>query len=331
VETAPTPELSDAKRALLERYLRRELPQTVIGTVAPQAPAPVEPASSASPRVPVVMLQRGGSKRPFFYLHVHWQGGPLYCFTLARALGADQPFYLLDPYRLDDLDAPPTIEVMAADYIQSLRSVQPEGPYQLGAFCGAGVIAYEMAQQLRAQGQAVELLVFFEPMAGPIQLSRLAGRVIRRIGKLTRLSPGSQLDWFLRIRFLLRLLRRAQDEFTEGYDKLLRRWRDAHPGHISFLPGADALRQDWLAVFAWPVSGYVPSPYPGKLTYLLARENRDSRVLWWGKPKASENVEIHIIPGDNETCRTVYAEALADALRRCVSAVPAGPSPNPAT
>ena len=73
-------------------------------------------------------------------------------------------------------------EEMAAAHLESLRSIQPEGPYLLGSFCGASVIAYEMAQQLRAQGQAVDLLVFFEPMAGPIELSRLAGRLIRRIG-----------------------------------------------------------------------------------------------------------------------------------------------------
>ena len=36
-------------------------------------------------------------------------------------------------------------EAMAATYIESLRSVQPEGPYLLVAFCGGSPIAFEMA------------------------------------------------------------------------------------------------------------------------------------------------------------------------------------------
>ena len=63
-------------------------------------------------------------------------------------------------------------------------TVQPEGPYLLGGFCGGGLIAFEMAHQLRTQGQAVDLLVLIEPRAGPAPLrligSRLAGGFIRR-------------------------------------------------------------------------------------------------------------------------------------------------------
>jgi len=72
-------------------------------------------------RTPVVPIQPAGSRRPFFYLHVHWQGGAFYCFNIARALGPDQPFYVFDPYRYDDLPAPPGIETMAADYIAAMR------------------------------------------------------------------------------------------------------------------------------------------------------------------------------------------------------------------
>src|SRR5207237_5046426 len=117
---------------------------------------------------------------------------------------------------------PPTIETMAADYIQSLRSVQPEGPYLLGGFCGASVIAYEMAQQLRAKGQGIDLLVFVEPMAGPIELSRLSGRLVRRLGPRLGLDSGRHLDWVLRLRPLLKLVRQTTDEFNVGAEQLMR-------------------------------------------------------------------------------------------------------------
>jgi thioesterase domain-containing protein len=313
-----TPEVPGAKRALLDKYLRGELPATTLNAITQLNPANAAPLSSTNSRAPLVAVQPGGSKRPFFYLHVHWQGGAFYCFTLARDLGSDQPFYVLDPYRFDDLPAPPTIEAMAADYIESLRIVQPEGPFLLGAFCGASLVAYEMAQQLRAQGQAVDLLVFIDPMAGPIQSLRLTGSFIRRIGNLLHLGPGAQLDRFLLLRHVSRVLRRSHDEYTQHTDRLMQRWRKEHPRRFSLLPAAGALRQDWMAMFVWAVSGYVPRPYPGNVTYLFARDNHDSRRLWWGKVKKTESVEIHRVPGTHETCRTEHIHDLARHLRMCL-------------
>jgi hypothetical protein len=328
--TQKSPELSEVKRALLEKMLRGALPQSPIGAVLSRVQTPVQASAAESPRVPVAVVQRGGSKRPFFYLHVHWQGGPLYCFNLARQLGPDYPVYLLDPYRCDDLEAAPPVEVIAADYIQSMRSVQPEGPYLLGGFCGASVTAYEMAQQLRAQGEAVDLLLFVEPMTGPIRLSRMTGRVVRRLGGLLGLRRGQQMDWFLRLRHLLRVIRRSRDEFTDGAERLMRSWCQERGRHFLVMPPAGALRLDWLAVFAWPVSGYVPRPYPGRMTYILASGNPDNRQLWWGAVKPADNVEIHMVSGDNESCRTVYKDELADAMcqviMRAQSAAPASPS-----
>jgi Thioesterase domain len=324
VETANN--LSDAKRTLLERLVRQELPSAAIR----QAPAAADASSSAHPRVPVVALQRGGSKRPFFYLHVHWQGGPVYCFTLARKLGADYPIYLLDPYRFDGLPAAPTIEAIATDYIQSLRSVQPAGPYLLGAFCGASVIAYEMAQQLQGMGEAADV-VLVEPMAGPIRMSRMTGWVVRRFGALLRRGADKQMDWFLRLRHLLKVLRRTSDEFTVGSEQLMRRWCEERKRRFhNLVPPPGALRLDWLAVFAWPVSGYAPRPYAGKMTYLLAKDNPDNRNLWWGRVSASDRAEIHMVPGDNETCRTVHAEALTEALSRVIRRAQPDSAPSPA-
>ena len=121
-------------------------------------------------------VQTQGSKRPIFYLHVHWIGGAFYSFTLAHHLGPDQPLYIIDPYRFDGLQVPPTIETMAASYIKTMRDVQPEGPYFLAGFCAGGLIAYEIAQQLRVQGQAVDLLVLIDPMAGPIRIHQVTWR-----------------------------------------------------------------------------------------------------------------------------------------------------------
>jgi thioesterase domain-containing protein len=45
-----------------------------------------------------------------------------------------------------------------------VRSVQPAGPYLLGGYCNGALVAFEMAQLLRAQGQKIDLLVLLAPM-----------------------------------------------------------------------------------------------------------------------------------------------------------------------
>jgi hypothetical protein len=92
-----------------------------------------------SSRTPLIPVQAGGSKQPFFYLHGAWHSDAFYCFYLAHYLGPDQPFYALPPYNLDGLLVAPTIEEMAAAHIQSIRTIQPEGPYLLGAFAMEGL------------------------------------------------------------------------------------------------------------------------------------------------------------------------------------------------
>ena len=54
-------------------------------------------------RTPLVTVQAGGARTPFFFLHGEWNGGALYTLELAHRLGAEQPFYLLAPYKFDGL------------------------------------------------------------------------------------------------------------------------------------------------------------------------------------------------------------------------------------
>lgn len=147
----------------------------------------------------------------------------------------------------------------------------------------------------------------------------MAWGVIRRVGKLIRLSPGKQLDWFLRMRYISRILRHSRDENTEHVDSLMRRWREEHPKRFSLIPADEALRQDWMAIFVWAVSGYFPHRYSDKMTYFFANENPDSRNLWRGKVAETENIEIHTIQGTHETCRTEYLQDLAEDLKVCLN------------
>jgi thioesterase domain-containing protein len=100
--------------------------------------------------------------QPFFC--VHPAGGLAMCYiALARALGPQQAFYGLQSRGLDDGEPYLTrIEEMAECYLTDIRQVQSHGPYRLGGWSLGGVIAYEMAQQLAAAGEEVELLALLD-------------------------------------------------------------------------------------------------------------------------------------------------------------------------
>jgi amino acid adenylation domain-containing protein len=103
----------------------------------------------------VVTLQPGGSQQPFFCVHPG-QGTVLAYVDLARCLGSEQPFYGLESLGLYEENKPySSVEEMATHYIEAMRTIQPQGPYNLGGWSFGGLVAFEMAQQLALQGQEV--------------------------------------------------------------------------------------------------------------------------------------------------------------------------------
>lgn len=115
-------------------------------------------------RRPLVALQRHGSRTPF-YCVPGADENPYYFRELAQELGEEQPFYIVrDPRPMEDRPVY-TVEEEAARFVEQIRTVQAEGPYLLGGHCFGGIVAYEMARQLVAQGHQVGRLVLFETPA----------------------------------------------------------------------------------------------------------------------------------------------------------------------
>jgi amino acid adenylation domain-containing protein len=112
--------------------------------------------------LPLVALQTFGDRPPLYMAHP--AGGHVVCYRgLAVGLAPHQPVYALQPQGVQDGRAPLTrIEDMAARYVEAIRTFQPEGPYRLGGWSLGGLIAWEMARQMEAAGQAVELLAMLD-------------------------------------------------------------------------------------------------------------------------------------------------------------------------
>lgn len=111
-------------------------------------------------------VQQAGTKqstRPPFFLCAGMFGNVMNLRHLAGHIGADQPFYGLQARGVDGKSKPhDSFEAQAAAYLEELRQIQPEGPYYLGGFSGGGIVAYEMARQLREAGQVVGALVMLD-------------------------------------------------------------------------------------------------------------------------------------------------------------------------
>ena len=110
----------------------------------------------------LVTINAEGTKPPLFLVHGA-EGNVLLYQDLVRYLGTDQPVYGLQSQGLDGSERFLTqLEEMASHYIGEVRSMQPKGPYYLGGYCLGGIIALEMAQQLKAQGEKVAMVAMIE-------------------------------------------------------------------------------------------------------------------------------------------------------------------------
>ncbi|MBW3655174.1 MAG: amino acid adenylation domain-containing protein, partial [Gemmatimonadetes bacterium] len=117
----------------------------------------------------LVPLTGGGRGTPLFC--VHPGEGTVLCYR-ALAGHLDPPFPVYGIQALDfeaDREALGRIEEMAARYVDAVVRAHP-GPVRLAGWSFGGLVAFEMARQLRARGVLVERLVLFDcrlPVTAP--------------------------------------------------------------------------------------------------------------------------------------------------------------------
>ena len=108
-----------------------------------------------------VLLRAGGPKRIF--LSYSGTGELSQYLRLALRLPPEFAVYGITPARLGSLpQVDLTIPSMAQHLVKVIREVQPEGPYYLGGLCAGGVIAFEAAHQIEANGGTISRLVLLD-------------------------------------------------------------------------------------------------------------------------------------------------------------------------
>jgi thioesterase domain-containing protein len=293
----------------------------------PQAGAANQDAST------LMKIQVGGAKRPFFFMHGRWLSGGAYCWRISEALGPGQPFYALQPVELPEARHSPTIEAVAARYVALIRAVDPEGPYLLGGYCNGGVIAYEMARQLIAQGSQVNMLFLIDAELLPARL-RLARMCISVLGRWSRVGAAKQLQAFTWLRLAYIQAKSAIRTFPQ---RVRHRIVSNQPGsnvlnHVASAQrdmnddartALDAAGLRTLAMHEWIIAGYKPRPSQAPVTLVWSSEEANaSRSMW---AKVAHVLATHIIPGDHVTCLSEHLDVLNAHLAACLNSVQGAP------
>ena len=108
-----------------------------------------------------IQVSSQGEKNLFMVHTLH--GYVVEFYKVAENMDKEFNVYGFQSIGVDGKKLPLTsIKEMATIYIQELKIVQPKGPYYIAGRCMGGVIAYEIAQQLSAQGEKVDLLCLIE-------------------------------------------------------------------------------------------------------------------------------------------------------------------------
>jgi thioesterase domain-containing protein len=110
----------------------------------------------------ILPLNDSGTGPAFYCVHSITGAATNFC-PMARMLGPKQRFYgIQTPTKKRNAEFGSSIETISQYYVDCLTSFQREGNFILGGHSVGAIIALEMAQQLRARGREVSLVVVFD-------------------------------------------------------------------------------------------------------------------------------------------------------------------------
>jgi thioesterase domain-containing protein/aryl carrier-like protein len=274
-------------------------------------------------------LQPLGVKPAFF-----WVNGWPTIRNLALEIGTDQPFYTVNLPDDHDLTPPYNVAEIAARYIRIIQEAQPHGPYMLGGWCRAGLIAYEIAQQLQKQGEEIALVGLFDTWS-PTYLTRYSDSEARRARMQLRwerfrfhgknvLTKGFREA----IAYTIYHLRNIQDRFKVS--SLRRSYR------LKNMLGLSIAKQSYTEteMIFLATNDYRPKAFSGRTILFRFDEYKDWKYwdpnLGWGEYLAGD-LEVHEVPGRHNSEYFFTGPHLAAVARAMANAVNGGPIPSSAS
>jgi amino acid adenylation domain-containing protein len=246
----------------------------------------------------VEMKPGSPNKTPLFCMHAIW-GNILFYRNFTNYIEADRPVYGLQSKGLDGQQTPCTsIPEMAANYIQEIQSIQPQGPYLLLGYSLGGLVAFEIAQQLQAQGQEIQLLALVDPTTQ--NLPTLEEN--RGFAAPTMLTKNiSHLHKLLNLSFKYKLLyiwERLYWNLTIGHLNFF------YTIYLKYIKGAaNELRLLDVYWANYPTQySYIPQSYQGKIVFFKSEDpgggnENDCESKW--EIVARKGIEVESVPGSH--------------------------------
>lgn len=274
--------------------------------------------AAAPPELTLIEVQRGEADRlPLLVLTGDWGGMGFYVRKIAGSLDPGQPVFALMPHDITVAGSPRTIEAMAEAFLPEVCRVQPAGPYRLGGYSHAGLVALEIARRLQDQGERVSLLFIIDTTMPDPRL-RFLRRWIRLLARLRGWDPeqekASFLSWRYRVYHALALWQEGVGTMAGYY---LRRFFP----HRSLDREPERDPEPWLddrmtQLYIQAVRLYVPEKYRGTVTVISSKAGPASRsgdvALGWRR--VADTVEVARVPGNHVTCLTLHADKVAQVL-----------------
>lgn len=256
----------------------------------------------------------GVSKPPLI-----WVGGGTFLRPIAKWLQPERALssVLLDADEWAGLEQPYRLEAVASVLAKRILRDYPTGPYHLAGWCYEGLLAYETAQQLRAQGANVGLLVLVDA-ATPLSRKPFAGmgeviaRVQRGVFHLSRIARMSPSKWpeYLRERF---------QEFSKRIART--KWQDSYRKGESAPVAAE---EESNRILHLAIVDYVPRPYTGPLLFFQAAERPIGKywdLAWEWKELTGDRCDCREVPGDHVTVlKAPNIDLLAENLQSALDA-----------
>ena len=305
--------------------------------------------SSEAPSMPtdcaLIPLQPKGVKPPLFMAPP--AGATVVNLgKLVRLLKSDQPAYGLEPLGMDGKQFPQTgLKEMATYYVQEIQKLQPQGPYFLVGRCFGGIVVFEMAQQLLAQGQKVALLALLDTGRPPDYSTGVASNSEVLIAPETRKYLGYYLSRIASGHYLHRITDRLQkgklnvahiQEKFAGFFKakvsavFLSILERAEGGDAKMLFLQKHLFAQFpqlytLAAHRKARKDYLAKVYPDRIIFFENSQPKGNVKKRWAELTAG-GLERHIVPGDHRTMlrNPEYAKVVAEKLNTCLDEAQSG-------
>lgn len=302
----------------VERTLEKSLPLSVFyhaATIRGMARW-LSGEQQETPARGVICLNPHGSQPPLFC--IPGRGGTAFSYRgLAALLDDDRPVYALQYPGIDDDEQPyDRVEALAAEFIQRIRAVNPDGPVLLAGYSFGGLLAYEMAQQLNAEGVQVPYLGLLDTLApGAIRPRPKIQRMWLHLSEMT----------------LSAAIRRIRQSLTGGDDPSTANRQDDH-WHDAPVPStSDGRIAQSLARLRQAAKSarahYKPKPYDGDLCLFKTSHQPDWMRFMTVEPGYGWGQLVHgrvceyIIPGAHlEVFDAAHAAMLAEQVRASLNA-----------